>query len=254
MDTEIRRIVLAFMLRDMRTRFGRTHISYMISIGWPLVHLLFIFAIYVFTHKLAPVGDDPSIFAFTGLAPYILCLYPARFTAIGLAQNKPLLLFPVVSPVQLIFARAVLESLSAYLVFIIFFTILTLNGIATMPSDVYLAASVIVVTIYFSVGLGVFGTTLVGFHFMAGHLALVFFILGLYFSSGAVVPLSLAPPTFRELLWYNPLYQAVALLRCAYFDGADASDYSLSYVVLLGSAFLLLGLLGERLFRGRLLS
>jgi ABC-type polysaccharide/polyol phosphate export permease len=54
----------------------------------------------------------------------------------------------------------------------------------------------------------------------------------------------------REILSYNPLFEAVGLMRSAYFSAYDASDYSLSYIFLLGFVFLLLGLISERLFRG----
>lgn len=246
-------IVLAFMLRDMRTRFGRSYISYLVSIGWPLVHLLIMYGAYVLTHKIAPIGDDPSIFAFTGLSPYVLCLYPARFIAFAIVQNKPLLLFPIVSPLQLIFARVLLESLSAIAVFLLFFAGLVAFGAAETPPDPYFSALVVAATLYFSLGLGVFGVILCSFHVMGGILSVVFFVVGLYLTSGAIMPLTLASQTIRNALWYNPLYQAVALLRSAYYGGLGADAYSLSYIVLAGSAFLLLGLAGERLVRGRFL-
>lgn len=247
------RIVLAFMLRDMRTRFGRSYISYLVSIGWPLSHLLMMYGAYVLTHQLAPIGDDPSIFAFTGLAPYILCLYPARFTALAVIQNKPLLLFPVVAPLQLIFARVLLESLSAIAVFLLFFAGLVAFGAAEPPPDLYSSSLVIAATIYFSLALGVFGVILCSFHMLGGILFVVFFVLGLYLTSGAIMPLELVPQTIKDALWYNPLFQAVAMLRSAYYGGVGADTYSLSYIVLAGSAFLLLGLAGERLVRGRFL-
>ncbi len=248
------RIVLAFMLRDMRTRFGRSYVSYLLSIGWPLVHLLVMFIAYLLTHKIAPIGDDPSVFAATGLAPYILALYPARFTAMAAFQNKQLLLFPIVSPFQLILARAILEAISAFFVFIIFFFGLVLMGLAEPPPDVYLASVVIVATIYFSIGLGVFGVVLCSFHFLIGILTIIFFVIGLYLASGAIIPMSLVPPAIKNILWYNPLYQAVGLLRSAYFGGFNADTYSVSYIVLVASGLLMLGLGGERLVRGRFLT
>jgi capsular polysaccharide transport system permease protein len=75
-------------------------------------------------------------------------------------------------------------------------------------------------------------------------------IVGLYLTSGAIAPLSMASPGVRELLSYNPLYQAVGLMRSAYYSAYDPSDYSLAYIFLLGFFFLLLGLISERLFRG----
>jgi capsular polysaccharide transport system permease protein len=243
-------LLLASLLRDLRTRFGRSYVSYILAIAWPLIHLSIMFGGYVITHKVAPVGDEPSVFAFTGLVPYILCLYPARFTAWTILQNKPLLNFSIVKPIHLITARAILESLTAMLAFGIFVVALLAINLVTPPDDYYLVAEAIGGILFFSVSFGVFGILLVALHPSFGTIFIIFTILGLYLTSGAIVPLTMVSPEVREILSYNPLFQAVALMRSAYFSAYDASDYSLLYIFLLGLFFLLLGLLSERLFRG----
>jgi capsular polysaccharide transport system permease protein len=243
-------LLLASLLRDMRTRYGRSYISYILAIAWPLIHLSIMFGSYVFTHKVAPVGDEPSVFAFTGLVPYILCLYPSRFTAWTIMQNKPLLNFSVVKPIHLIIARAILESLTALIAFAVFVVGLLMINLVTPPDDIYLVAEAIVAILFFSVSYGVFGILLVALHPAFGTIFIIMSIVGLYLTSGAIAPLTLASPEVREILSYNPLYQAVGLMRSAYYSAYDPSDYSLAYVFLLGFLFLLLGLISERLFRG----
>jgi capsular polysaccharide transport system permease protein len=243
-------ILLAALLRDMRTRFGRSYASYLLAIIWPMSHLTIAFTMYIFGHKVAPIGDDPSIFAFTGLVPYIMCLYPARFTAWTVMQNKPLLNFIVVKPIHLVVARALLESLSAILALSLFVLGLSVFNMATLPDDIYLVAETIAAILFFSVSFGFFCIFLVSLHVNFGTLFVVFSILGLYLSSGAVVPLTSTSAYVQNLLSYNPLFEAVGLMRCAYFSAYDASNYSLSYIYFLGLVFTMLGLLSERLFRG----
>jgi capsular polysaccharide transport system permease protein len=243
-------ILLAALLRDMRTRFGRSYASYILAIIWPLTHLTIAFSMYIIGHKVAPIGDDPSVFAFTGLVPYIMCLYPARFTAMTVMQNKPLLNFMVVKPIHLVVARAILESLSALFALMCFVAVLMLFNMATPPDDIYLLAETIGAILFFSVSYGFFGILLISINPNFGMLTLVFSILGLYLSSGAVAPLNLMPSHVQDILSYNPLYEAVGLMRCAYFSAYDVSDYSLSYIYFLGFVFVMLGLLSERLFRG----
>jgi capsular polysaccharide transport system permease protein len=245
--------MLASMLRDMRTRYGATYISYMIAIGWPLTHLTILYSLYVIRRKIAPIGDDPAIFAVTGAVPYIMCLYPARFTCFAILHNRPLLQFPVVSAIQLVFARAILEALSSLCVFLIFVSVLTVFNLATVPSDVYLAACVIATTLYLGISIGIFGIVLVSFQPMVGIMTIVFFIIGMYLTSGAFIPTTMASPAVKAALWYNPLGQAVGLLRSTYYDGYDASQYSIFYIILFGSVFLFFGLIGERLFRGKII-
>ncbi|MGO9430501.1 MAG: hypothetical protein ACLP0Q_16800, partial [Rhodoblastus sp.] len=96
--SSLHRIIVASILRDMRTRYGRSYFAYLIAIGWPLTHMLVMLVAYTLSNRIAPIGDDPSIFIATGVAPYILCLYPARFTAMTVAQNRSLLQFPIFKP------------------------------------------------------------------------------------------------------------------------------------------------------------
>jgi capsular polysaccharide transport system permease protein len=234
----------------MRTRFGRSYLSYILAIAWPLIHLSVMFGGYVVTHKVAPVGDEPSVFAFTGLVPYILCLYPARFTAWTIMQNKPLLNFSIVKPIHLIAARAILESLTAMLAFAVFVIGLLAVNLVTPPDDFYLVAEAIGAILFFSVCYGVFGILLVALHPSFGTIFIIMSIVGLYMTSGAIVPVTMVSPEVHEILSYNPLFQAVGLMRSAYFSAYDASDYSLLYIIVLSFFFLLLGLISERLFRG----
>ena len=243
-------LLLASLLRDMRTRFGRSYLSYILAIAWPLVHLSVMFGGYIVTHKVAPIGDEPGVFAFTGLVPYIMCLYPARFTSMTIIQNKPLLNFAVVKPIHLIAARAILESLTALISFTVFVFVLVAINLVASPDDVYLVAETIGAILFFSVGYGVFGILIVAIQPTFGMVFVVLSIVGLYISSGAIMPLTLLSPNVQEILSYNPLFQAVGLMRSAYFSAFDVSDYSLFYIYLLGFAFLLLGLISERLFRG----
>jgi capsular polysaccharide transport system permease protein len=252
MKSNFMQVFVASMLRDMRTRFGRTYVSFIISIAWPLLHISVICGIYYFSTRLAPIGDDPGIFVTTGVAPYIFCLYPARFTASAIIQNKPLLLFPVVTPLHLIMVRCAIELLSASLVFVIFFLALYIIGIAVIPIDFYAATLAIAATVYLGLCIGIFGVMLSALSPIVGMLTVVFFIVGLYLSSGALVPTSIFSSRYHEIVEYNPLYQSIGLLRSAYFTGFDASDYSMFYVFMVGSLFLALGLGAERILRGKI--
>ncbi len=243
-------LLLASLLRDMRTRFGRSYLSYILAIAWPLTHLSTMFGAYILTHKVAPIGDDPSVFAFTGLVPYILCLYPSRFTAWTILQNKPLLNFSIVKPIHLISARAILESMTALLSLAIFVSVMMALNLATPPDNIYIVAEAIGGILFFSISYGVFGILLVAIQPNFGTLFIVFTVIGLYLTSGAIVPLSLVSENIREILSFNPLFEAVGLMRSAYFSSYDASNYSLLYIYFLGVVFLLLGLISERLFRG----
>ena len=247
------RIFVATVLRDMRTRFGRTYVSFLISIAWPLTHLSIICSVYYLSNKIVPIGDDLGVFVTTGVAPYIFCLYPARFTANAVVQNKALLQFAIIKPLHLVMARAVLEIFSASIVFAIFSSTLFAMGVAIVPFDIHRAFSALAATIFLGIGIGFFGVSLSALNAIVGALTTAFSIVGMYLASGAFLPPSLMTPAVRDMMFYNPLYHSVGILRSTYFDGFEGDDCRVSYILLIGCVYFFLGLAGERLIRGRIM-
>ena len=244
----------AVLLQDMRTRFGRTYVSYLIAVAWPLGHILAIMGGYLLVNSFAPVGDDPAVFLATGMLPYILCLYPARQLAYALSQNRQLLNIPVLRPIHLIAARLVLELMTAALVCIIFYATLIASGIDIWPSNLQTAAEALCAALYLAIGLGFLNVVIVA---LFGPFALVGFILimvGLYVTSGVYLPIRTVPEPTRSIMAYNPLVHLVEWMRSAYFASYDSSEISKTYVIGIASMALLLGLLGERFMRNKMLT
>lgn len=251
---EFRRIMGAVLIQDMRTRFGNSHIAYLIAIAWPLSHIGVITAAYLFRVTIAPVGDSPTMFVGTGVVPYILCLYPARLLAMAIPQNRQLLNIPVIQPFHLIFSRSILETLNAVIVLALFMSIVSLFDVDILPSDTAEAAKAIGAAVFLGIGLGFFNVVMCA---LVGHFFLVFFIfsmIGLYVLSGVYLPPTATPETVREYMMYNPLLQLVEWLRSAYYTSYDAELINKSLILWVGGIGLTLGLIGERFLRGRFLS
>ncbi len=149
-----RRVLGALVLRDMRTRFGRSFMGYVIIVGWPLTHLLGLMSLYLVTRRVAPVGASVPIFLATGVLPYILCLYPARMIMVSLSANLPLLQFPVVKATDVVLARGILEILTAFWVTLIFAIILFICGVDIVPIHYQEAIQAILATIYLGFAFG----------------------------------------------------------------------------------------------------
>ncbi len=248
------RIVAAVLLQDMRTRYGRSYLSYLIAIAWPLGHIIAIMGAYLLVTSLAPVGDDPAVFLATGMLPYILCLYPSRQLAFALVQNKQLLNIPILRPIHLIAARLSLELSTAALVCIIFYAALMASGIDIWPSNLEIAIEALCATLFLAIGLGFLNIVFVA---LFGPFALVGFILvmiGLYVTSGVYLPLRMVPEPTRSIMAYNPLVHLVEWMRSAYFASYDSSEIAKTYVLGIASVTLLLGLLGERFMRNKMLT
>lgn len=246
-------IVYALILRDMRTRFGHSHLSFLIAIGWPFVHLLVLISIMAFVHKLAPIGGDPFVFVASGVLAYILCFYPARTMGMALESNRSLFLFPVVRPFDVIIARAVIEFITSFIVVILLFVTAALIGVDLVPVDNFLFASGVLAIIYFSLSLGIVNVVISSV-FRMWNLVFALTMLGLYTTSGVFFVPAIMPPALREVIWYNPLFHAIEWIRSAYYEGYGDGMLSKTYFIAMGTVFLLVGLLGERFLRGKLLT
>lgn len=242
------------MLRDMRTRFGRSYWGYLIAILWPLTHLMAMTLVFTFMRRAAPIfGDNNAVFVATGVAPYILAMYPSRTTSTAVDAHKSVLMFPAIRPFDLMLARAAVETLAAFLVVILFVSIVYTFDREIIPNDHIVAAGAIFATVYLSISFGLFSAIIIGiFNFwQTGHAILLVFI---YLSSGIFFPIESTGETARAILWFNPLAHCVEWLRSAYYPGYGESFVSRSYVLWSATVFLFLSLLGERLLRGKMMA
>ena len=150
------------------------------------------------------------------------------------------------------FARCLLETLNACIV--TFITLMTLYafGIDIFPADQYEAATAVAAAVYLGIGLGFFNVVVFSMFGTAGIISFTLIMIGLYLSSGAITPLALLPAGARAVLDYNPLMHCVQWLRYAYFHQVEV-DLDRSYIIMVGSVFLFIGLLSERVIRGKLL-
>lgn len=246
------RVILALMLRDMRTRFGHTFFGYVIAVLWPLSHLLALLLTYLFTRSLVPIGTSAAVFFATGLLPYILCLYPARMIAVSLQQNQTLLFFPIVKALDVVLARGFLEIVSAFWVIFLFSILLFIFDVDIYPTQPEEALLAIAATIYLSFGIG-FISAIFYKLVKAWMIVMILSLIGMYITSGALFLPSALPVDLQYLLSFNPLFHSIEWLRSAYYDGYNYGLLSRQYLIGFSTVLICIGLIVERALRGYLL-
>lgn len=246
------RVIRALVLRDMRSRFGAGFISYLVAIGIPLIHLLGLMVVPLLANQIAPIGTDYGLFAATGVLPYILCLYPARMLMLCLVDSSPLMSFPAVKPLDIIWARALLETVVAFTVTLCFMLFLLLLDIDVWPHDLAQATAAILSTIYLGIGLGFVGA-IVFKMFRAWMFLQLLIVIVMYLTSSAFILPRLLPEEIRAAIWFNPLFHGVEWMRLAYYEGYGEDYLSRSYLLGFATVLFATGMLYERLIRGRLI-
>lgn len=238
------RVLGALILRDMRTRFGRSHSGFLIAVGWPFCHIFIIVGIMVFRGLPTPLGHNITLFVTTGLIPYIGFMYMSRKMMESVGANRPLLFFPQVKSLDLLMARSVLEIITFFGSTIITFSVLLLLGIDAFPVYPAEAVAAFCSIILLSIGVGSLNACMASF-FPAYAMGYVLVIIAFYTLSGVFfVPEFLPGPIFDVLSW-NPMLQCIMWFRSAFYPGYGA-QVDKSFVLLCGLTFLGIGLLLDR--------
>jgi capsular polysaccharide transport system permease protein len=248
-----RRVLFALMLRNMRTKFFGNGLGYLVAIAWPLSHILILVAMYSFMGRMAPYGDSTALFIATGVVPFQTFAYLSRFMMLMLIRMRPLLAFPEVKVLDMLFASALLEIMSACCVVIAFLIIAWFAGIDPMPRDIVQAAYALGAAVLLGLGFGLFnGVIALAFPPWFTGFMLVYILLWL--SAGIIFVPDALPAQIRDIAAYQPALQLVEWMRSAYYEGYGSMVLDRGYVIGFGVMTVFLGLLLERAMRGHLLA
>jgi capsular polysaccharide transport system permease protein len=248
-----RRVLFALMLRNMRTKFFGNGLGYLVAVAWPLTHIVLLVAMFTFLGRAPPFGDSIALFIATGVVPFQTFNYLARYMMIAVARSRPLLAFPEVKVLDMLFAAALLEILSACCVVIAFLIIAWFVGIDAMPRDLVQAAYALGACIILGLGFGlVNGVIALAFPPWFTGYALVTIIFWLS-SSVYFVPDAL-PAVLREPLAWLPVLQVIEWMRSAYYEGYGGLVLDRSYVIGYACVTIFIGLVLERVMRGYVLA
>jgi capsular polysaccharide transport system permease protein len=241
----------ALLLHDLKSRYFGSVWGYLITLGWPLVHMAVLLVINFFLNRMQPYGDSVVLWFATGIVPFLAFSYIARFTSLGLLLNAPLLSFPVVKTMDIIIARVIVEVLSAAVVFVTVYICLLPLDVDFIPNDVPMAFAAVAIGLLNGIGLGILMSLLSRLS-VAWNVAGVLLLIVLWGISGVMFVPSQVPAIARDILALNPVMHSVSMYRAAYYEGYAADWIDVAYSVKFGVALLALALVTERVLRGRL--
>ncbi len=248
-----RRVLFALMLRNMRTKFFGNGLGYLVAIGWPLTHILAIVIMYEAIGRAAPFGDSTALFIATGVVPFQTSNYMMRFMMLALIRSRPLLSFPEVKVLDMLFSTALVETLSSFCVVIVFLILAWFAGIDAMPRDIVQAVCALGVCLLIGLGFGLLNGV-IALAFPPWFTAYTLFTIVLWLSAGILFVPDALPAVARDILAYHPLLQVIEWMRSAYYEGYGNLILDRGYVVGVGVVSVFLGLVLERAMRGHLLA
>ena len=149
------RVIYALLLRDIRTRFFGTAAGFLIAIVWPLANILILLGIHGLADRAVPYGESAALWFASGLVPFTAFNYMTRYTMLGLVMNRPLIGYPIVKPMDVLLARAVLEVLNAGVVALTMIVLYALLGLPFIPFDPLQALAALGASMLLGLGFGI---------------------------------------------------------------------------------------------------
>jgi capsular polysaccharide transport system permease protein len=235
-------VVLALILRELKTRFG----VHRMGAAWlflePMVHVAIMMAIFGFARSDAMPGIDFSVFLLVGVVPFLLFKSIALRIMEGVEGNKGLFTYRHIKPMDVFLSRAVLETALYSIVLAVM-----LLGLMWLGFDIAVASPLEFLLLGIVIVVGGFGFGLVLSviaEFMPEAKPIIrMLFMPLYLLSGVIFPVAALPRQYREWLLWNPVLHAIELARDAFLAGYRAvPEASLRFVLGATLAFTFVGL------------
>lgn len=241
------RTIAALILREMSTTYGRSPGGYIWAVLQPVAMISILTIAFSFLLRSPSLGTSFLLFYATGFL--VLRMFQEVSGAVGAAIsfNQSLLVYPRVTYVDSLVARAVLAVLTQIMVSAIIFTgVFTIEDVRLILDfgPILLAYAMLILL---AVGIGIFNSYM-SFSFPLYKMLWGVLTRPLMLVSGVFYIYEDLPRTVQNILWYNPLLHLTGLMRTGFYSTYEPSYISLNYVALLGAVPMFFGVLMLRRF------
>lgn len=244
-------VIIALILRETRTRFGRSRLGYLWALIEPMVVTFTFYVLLMVAGRGLPPGMGLFAFIATGVLPYTLFTNTVTRVAEAINGNKALLYYPQVRPIELVIARAALEAATFIAVFVLIMAGDSLVSQHLELEDPLLVIAGLVAASALGTGFGLVFCAVAQISTLADRvrgplLRPLFWVSGIFFTAETI------PDNARDEMLWNPLLHVSEMVRAGWFASHDTRYVELGYVLWWIGGLALVGLLLERWIRRRI--
>lgn len=236
------RAVLALMLREMATTYGRSPGGYLWAVLEPVGGIAVLTMIFSFGFNAPSLGTNFPIFYATGILPFMLFHSVCNRVSTALLFSKALLAYPSVTFLDALLARFVVNTVTQVMVgYLVFGGILTVYETRTLPDPTQIAYS-FALTALLALGIGTLNAYLIA-RFAVWQVVWSILTRPLFLISGIFFLFHAIPQPAQDFVWFNPLIHVVGVMRAAFYPTYDAGYVSGSYILAVAAVSFTAGLL-----------
>lgn len=236
------RILVALMLREMATTYGRSAGGYVWAILEPVLGVVLLSVVFGLALTRPGLGTNFPLFYATGFLPFSMFLDLSNKVATSVRYSKPFLAYPSVTYIDAMLARVILNALTHIVVMGV-----VIGGIFVLyqiPPVVNLAEifEALLMIVAVAVGVGTLNCYLMT-AFPVWERAWQILTRPLFLMSGIFFLYDMMPTMAQDILWYNPVLHCISQLRRGVYPTYQADFISPGFVFGLSVILLTFGLL-----------
>jgi capsular polysaccharide transport system permease protein len=247
------RTIAALMLREMSTRYGATPGGYLWAVAEPLGMIVILSVAFSILMRSPSLGESFVLFYATGYLPFHLFQLLSNMIMRSMIFSRPLLNYPVVTWMDTILARFLLNTLTAVLVaYLMLATILALTDTRGVLDMGPILGAFGLATLL-GLGVGALNCALAGL-FPVWQQVWGIATRPLFIASAVIFIMEDLPTSAQAILWWNPLVHVTGLARTGFYATYHPGYISALYVLGVALATMLAGFLLLRRFHRDILS
>ncbi|NSX53898.1 ABC transporter permease [Parasulfitobacter algicola] len=236
------RTIIALILREMSTRYGRSPGGYVWAVLEPLAAIIVLAVALSLIIRNPPLGTSFILFYATGFLPFSLYQNLSLTISRAIVFSKALLFYPVVTWLDAILARFILNSLTGVMVaYLLLIILLNLTETRTVL-EIGPIVSGIALSMLLGLSVGTLNCAFLGL-FPTWDVIWSVITRPLFLASGILFIYEDLPTVAQNILWYNPLMHISGLFRSGFYPMYNPIYVSELYVIMSSLIALALGLL-----------
>lgn len=239
------RVIFALMIRESRTRYGKSDIGYLWAIIEPLAQLLILWWVFsTIAARHPPIAASMPVFLVTGILPFNFWRSCVSRGGTAATSNTPLLTYPQVKVMDVILSRVLLDAATLVvvtLVFVVGLRYLYGEPFASWVDHPLSGILSLLGLLYFSLSCAILSA---GITRIFPPWSDIFGYLGrpLWFISGIFFTLESLPAGARAYAQLNPIAHMLEWIRSAWLPGFESTHFSIMFVLQCSTIALFVGL------------
>jgi capsular polysaccharide transport system permease protein len=245
------RVIGALLMREMHTRYGRENIGYLWLFGEPMMLATVIGSLHTSGHTAYGNDIHPLPFAIVGYTIFIMFRGIVNRSEGGLEVNAPLLYHRMVTALDIVYARALLEAAGTVTTYAVMIALLAAAGLGALPVRPLYVAAALFYMFWISMAHSLIVTAISHDNRTVGRLVhpYTYFMIPL---SGAFTQVEWLPEPYRTYFTYLPLPHIFEIARYGQFRSATLDYVDFQYITAFCMVLTYIGMVGMKLVRRKI--